>query len=951
MTTPSPQPDQTGEPPRIVRRTPPGVYRRDRIAESVIRVGGGAVLLTVLGICVYLAAVVMPLFQGGSAEPAAPVPIAATTAPGAVHGLQFDEYNQGAVVLTADGVLTAHHLETGEVLGRQQIAGDGMVPTAISRWGRDGLLALGFADGSVQTGTVRFTSEVREVAADELSIPIGRSRPLEAAGDSGFRALIERVDVGQVRVTVPRIDLTPHTMLEVGEGAVTRLDVFTDGRRQTVVATRESGPASYASIRTITSLGGGPPRTRLTSYSFELEARQTQPDWIFLSGDGAHVYAVWRDGACQRYAAPDPRNSPIVLAETVQLTDSPVATATKLIGSLTLLVGDDAGNVSAWFAAPDPNAPTPDQMHLVRGHKIRGPGGSIVSIGTSWRDRSIVVTDDQGRALICHVASEKRIVSLASASGSAAVAGAIAPKNDAVGILLADGTLSHAAYDPGYPEITFKSLFAPMHYEGQSEPAFSYQSSAGDDAAEPKLSLTPLIFGTLKATLVAMLFACPLAVLAAIYTSEFLSPGVRRTVKPAIELMASLPSVVLGFVAAMVVAPIFRDLLPGIMTSMITVPLTIIFGAGLWTLVPNRIRAGFGRRTQFVLVTLALAVGFGSAWIVGPALERTLFRPTTSDLLVMGGSYEPADAGDVPGWVGVRSSMSPDEERRLRQVGLYFRDGGVVQPVEVADEAMAAIRADMLEQGLDTPSIRRWLNGEIGGPWPGWLVAMLPVGAILGMVLTARIAALIRKRAQYEGSHAAEVVIAIGQPIAMLAFTVAFAAVLASVLTSMGLDARDSIFGRFTPRNSLIVGVIMGFAIIPIIYSISEDALASVPNNLRAASLGSGASPWQTAIKVVLPVAASGIFSASMIGLGRAVGETMIVLMATGNTPTMDLNIFEGFRTLSANIAVELPEAPKGEALYRVLFLCGLVLFIMTFLINTTAEIVRQHYRKKNALL
>ncbi|QKK10125.1 MAG: ABC transporter permease subunit [Planctomycetota bacterium] len=228
---------------------------------------------------------------------------------------------------------------------------------------------------------------------------------------------------------------------------------------------------------------------------------------------------------------------------------------------------------------------------------------------------------------------------------------------------------------------------------------------------------------------------------------------------------------------------------------------------------------------------------------------------------------------------------------------------------------------------------------------------MLPVGAIIGMVLTARGAALIRKRSAAEQSHVAEVVIAIGQPIAMLAFTVVFAAVLASVLTSVGLDARDSIFGRFTPRNSLIVGVIMGFAIIPIIYSISEDALASVPNNLRAASLGSGASPWQTAIKVVLPVAASGIFSASMIGLGRAVGETMIVLMATGNTPTMDLNIFEGFRTLSANIAVELPEAPKGEALYRVLFLCGLVLFIMTFFINTTAEIVRQHYRKKNALL
>ena len=98
-------------------------------------------------------------------------------------------------------------------------------------------------------------------------------------------------------------------------------------------------------------------------------------------------------------------------------------------------------------------------------------------------------------------------------------------------------------------------------------------------------------------------------------------------------------------------------------------------------------------------------------------------------------------------------------------------------------------------------------------------------------------------------------------------------------------------------------------------------------------------------------MAASGIFSATMIGLGRAVGETMIVLMATGNTPQMEWNVFSGFRTLAANIAVELPEAPAGDTHYRVLFLCGLVLFVMTLAINTTAEVVRQHFRRRNAAL
>jgi phosphate transport system permease protein len=108
-----------------------------------------------------------------------------------------------------------------------------------------------------------------------------------------------------------------------------------------------------------------------------------------------------------------------------------------------------------------------------------------------------------------------------------------------------------------------------------------------------------------------------------------------------------------------------------------------------------------------------------------------------------------------------------------------------------------------------------------------------------------------------------------------------------------------------------------------------------------------GATRWQTALRVVLPTASPGIFSAIMIGFGRAIGETMIVLMATGNTPIMDFSPFNGMRTLSANIAVEIPEAPYHGTLYRVLFLSATLLFIMTFFVNTAAEIVRQRLRKK----
>jgi phosphate transport system permease protein len=147
--------------------------------------------------------------------------------------------------------------------------------------------------------------------------------------------------------------------------------------------------------------------------------------------------------------------------------------------------------------------------------------------------------------------------------------------------------------------------------------------------------------------------------------------------------------------------------------------------------------------------------------------------------------------------------------------------------------------------------------------------------------------------------------------------------------------------------NSLVVAFVLGFAVIPIIFSISEDSLSNIPYNLTAASLALGASRWQTLWRVILPSASPGIFAAVMIGFGRAVGETMIVFMAAGNTPLLDISPFNGFRTLSANIAQEITEAPVGGTLYRVLFLCAVLLFALTFLLNTVAEVVRQHLRKK----
>jgi len=237
----------------------------------------------------------------------------------------------------------------------------------------------------------------------------------------------------------------------------------------------------------------------------------------------------------------------------------------------------------------------------------------------------------------------------------------------------------------------------------------------------------------------------------ALYTSQFVHPSVRAKVKPTLEIMAALPSVVIGFIAGLWLASVVERLIVAVLIMLVLLPLFGTAGVLLWRRMPRTLL----RRLK-------------------PGMEVALILP----LLLLGG------------WVAV-------------QVAPY------------------------VEAGLFGGDLKLWLS------------------------------------------------------------------------THLGLT--------YDQRNSLVVGLAMGFAVIPIIFTISDDAFSSVPSSLGAASLALGASRWQTALRVVLPTASPGVFSAVMIGFGRAVGETMIVLMATGNTPVLDWSIFNGMRTLSANVAVEIP--------------------------------------------
>lgn len=167
----------------------------------------------------------------------------------------------------------------------------------------------------------------------------------------------------------------------------------------------------------------------------------------------------------------------------------------------------------------------------------------------------------------------------------------------------------------------------------------------------------------------------------------------------------------------------------------------------------------------------------------------------------------------------------------------------------------------------------------------------------------------------------------------------------------LGVDLRrflDQQLGiDYATRNALIVGAAMGFAVIPSVYALTEDALSDVPTSLLEGAQALGADRWQALWKVALPAAGPGIFSAVMIGAGRAVGETMIVLMASGNTALLSASPFEGMRSIAAAIAIELPEATPGSSTYHLLIFAALLLFGFTFLVNTLAETVRLRLRTR----
>ncbi len=762
---PSVMPEPVRPPPvaarfQVAKRT----LLMDRFMNQFIKFGGLSVIVAVFGIFVFILIQIFPLFRGAEVEELKSIQLEA--ADYVVVGI--DEWAELPFAMQRDGDIHFTDLvgEDGVTVQRPAVVTSHGFSAVSYRQLRQEL-TIGTADGRFAVVGLNY----RPVFA-----PDG-SRTISVALSEG-----PAFNIGPEGQPVQQIDYA-----DAGSGArklaVALFEV--DGRQQLHVVTLSQrrgliggGQIAVEGAHDLTSLVEGRIIKILAPSTADAVIAATESGelfYLFLDGGGFEVRQ---------------RLTPFEGAA-----DARLALIDFIFGDVTLIAVSQTGETRGFSLY---NAPGTNQRRFGQTKDFgRLPVAADVFAGTV-RNKAFVVAGGDHAALLYATTETTRWSETLPFGVTQAVVGG---KYDRM-IFLDDESKLHfyLLRDP-HPEASFKAFFGKLWYEGQPAPSYDWQSTGGSDDFEPKLSIVPLVIGSLKGTFYAMIFAVPIALLAAIYTSQFLKPEIKTVVKPTMEIMASLPSVVLGFLAALWLAPILETRVPSVLTIIFALPLTAIVFGSAWTQLPPKVRVIIAPGNEFlVFIPLMLLVGW-LAWHAGPVVERLLFTvtdPTT----------------------GVR----------------------------IAD-------------------FRLWWPSVTGTP--------------------------------------------------------------------------------YEQRNSLVVGFMMGFAVIPIIFTIAEDSLSNVPQSLRSGSLALGASRWQTAFRIVLPTASAGIFSALMIGLGRAVGETMIVVMATGNTPIMELNIFSGMRTLAANIAVELPEAPHHGTLYRTLFLGAMVLFLMTFVVNTFAEVLRQRLRER----
>ncbi len=856
-----------------VKKTRPWVLLADKVANKAITVGGILIIAAVLGMMVFLVFETAPLFRGGVINFTRDYQIEKLSSESTV--ISLDEYKTIAAAVGQDGVINLWHAKTGHLLVPTSFDFDGKTSTAFA-WTIDRLnYAFGFSDGTVRLGRLKY--DINILRPEDLPPNLEK---LDDSDSTDGRHIYSAIPGKQFRKIGFSVTLQDAIPLSPDRHAIKALSYqvtdFGERPMSSVVAIDEIGSAISVVSESRLNLFTRKLTTKIEKTELPKLPPEASISYILVNDTGSNIFFAEKSGKVYRIFREN--SGQPELAEPFRI--MPEAINLDVFGSIygdrSFVAGGSDGSVRIFFLLNRPDSQARDGMALVEARNLPPQSSGVNKFSPSQNGKTFATGDLNGSLWLRHAISEKTILHLgAVSSGVAFKSVAVAPRMDGIIAIDMNNRVSFWQFSAPHPETSLHTLFGKVWYEGYPEPTYTWQSTGATDAFEPKVSLVPLIFGTLKGTLYSMLFAVPLALMAAIYTSEFMSSGLRGKIKPVIEIMASIPSVALGFVAALVMAPVVENWLAAVILAFVVAPMFLVICAYLWQTLPPQIAIRLEGAPKLLFIFFGAIGGVYSAMLLGPSFEQLFF-------------------------------------------------GG---------------------------NLKAWLNGDTGGPIPFIFLLLTPVSALLCSYAASRFFGHKFRTYLKKIPMPYSAVLDLGRWIALSVVVIVFSYGLAMVLSALGLDPRGSIVGTYVQRNTLIIAFAMGFAVIPIIYTLAEDALNSVPDQLRSASLGCGATTWQTAMWVILPTAVSGVFSAVMIGMGRAVGETMIVVMATGNTPIIDLNIFNGLRALSANIAVELPEAPKDGSLYRVLFLTGLVLFAMTFVINTVAELVRQYFRKRSMQL
>ena len=847
----------------------------DKIADRVITVGGILVIIAVLGIMVFLVNETLPLFRSGKVTGEHGYSI--DTSGRKILSMALDEHKTLAFFLFNDGSVQIFHAKTGALITEDHIDFGGKELTSFDDSIDREHFAFGFADGSVIVAQASVVYKV--LTADSARIP-EHLQQLDERDSTDGKAFYSSIPGDQIRKTSLKLKVEEPIKATEVPNPIVALDYHVSGEAErelkTFAVLDSEGTVALNMATSKTNLMTGKRTTEIETIKLPSFPEQKNLDLysLLLTERADFLMLSDKDGTVYRYNVRDKKNP--FLSEKTQLLPAgeQLTTLRYLLGGQSLVVSGTDSSLNIYFLLRREESQAGDGMMLIEGRKLKTGMDTVRLFSPSTRGKSFAVADEEGTIKVLHGTSQKTLAKFSGGKGVQYADLTLAPKNDGVMATTENGDVFLWEFYVPHPETTFASLFQKVWYEGYQEPTYTWQSSAATDDFEPKLSLIPLIFGTVKAAVYSLLFAVPIALLAAIYTSEFVHANIRGVVKPAMEMMASLPSVVLGFVAALVLSPIVETWIAAVLLAFIAVPIGLMLSAYAWQLLPLYLANRWRGVPKFSLMALVMAITLYVTYKIGPFFE----------LLFFGGNF------------------------------------------------------------------KAWANGS-GQATPFLFLILLPVSFTLIAWLVSRFLGLRISEYMLKITPFHAAVFDSVKWLLMVGTSCVTSYMLARLLNATGIDARGGVAGTYVQRNTLMVGFAMGFAVIPIIYTIAEDALNAVPAHLRAASLGCGATQWQTAIYVILPTAMSGVFSAIMIGMGRAVGETMIVVMAAGNTPIMEWNVFNGLRALSATIAVELPEAVKGGSLYRILFLSGLVLFAMTFVINTIAELVRIRFRKRAAQL